>query len=86
VCNSAFQRSASSGHCHTEARSSVCFEKSLGIDNGVARDRYGKVIATVFALLTNLARDPPDSRVIEQHHFGDHLEKIDKVIMPANVS
>ena len=39
----------------------------------------------MFAFLADAARDPPDGGVIEQKSFDEVLEKVDEVIVAADV-
>lgn len=59
--------------------------KSFSIDNRIAGDGYGKIITTVFALVPNLTRYPPDGWVVEQRRFGNPLKDIDDIVMTADV-
>ncbi len=56
-----------------------------GVMQAVLADVDHQIVAAVFALGADLARYPPDGRVIEQERFDGRLNQVDQVIVPANV-
>ncbi len=86
-CDALFERSSVCGECGCEMRRTVRFEigESLRIDERIAGDCYGDVVAAVFAFEADVVRDPPDCRVVEKRGFRDTLQDVDEVIVAADV-
>src|SRR5262249_56777343 len=61
------------------------FKQGPGVGERIAAHRHGQIITTMFPLLTNPSRDPPDRGVIKEQGFDHSLQQIDQVIVAANV-
>ena len=63
------------------------FQRRQGarVDHAVAANLHGHVITAVLALAADLLGDPPGYRMIEQQRLQDHLQRIDEVVVPANM-
>jgi hypothetical protein len=51
----------------------------------VARDCHRKVIAAMFSLSADDRRNPPHGWVIEQQALDTTLQRVDEVIVPADM-
>ena len=54
--------------------------QDLGVGDGLIRGGNGGRVAAGFALDPDLAADPPECGIEEEHGFADHLEEIDEVV------
>ena len=67
-------------------RSSAMRRKGSGVVERAAADGGGQIVAAVFALGADVARDPPDGGMIEEARFDDILQEIHQIVVPADVS
>jgi hypothetical protein len=72
---------------HSRWRKTVLFQcgQRTGAFMRVARDCHRKVIAAMFSLSADDRRNPPYGRVIEQQALDTTLQRVDEVVVPADM-
>ncbi len=81
------ERSAACGHDRPEMGRACRFQlgQGAGISDRVAGDGHGQVVATQFALGADVAGYPPHRGMVEQQSLDDALQRVDQIIVPADV-
>ena len=85
--NAIHQRSAVGRHRGPQPRRTLGFDRRqrASVSQRITAHRYRHVVAAEFALGANFVRDPPHGRVIEQQRLCHALQKVDQIIVAANV-
>src|SRR3569833_372141 len=79
------QGSSTCGEGGSNARG---FETREGehVNKRIAGDGNRNIVAAVFALQTDVARNPPDGGMGEERRFSEALQDVEQVIVPPDVS
>jgi hypothetical protein len=64
---------------HLEIREGPC------VDDGIAAEADGEIVAAVLALVSNAPRQPPHRRVIKEQRFDEGLQQVHEVVVAADV-
>ena len=87
TANAMEQRSAAGGEYELHRRAAMLLEirKRARIRHRVAAQTHGEIVAAVLPLTADTVREPPHNGVVEEQGLEQGLQKIDEIVVPADV-